>query len=218
MKPLTLDIDKRQIIILVVGVAMLFALILYWQFFYAPKAAEVSAISVKVKDLDINIKEEEAKRQALDYEKEINKIQQEVSRLQDKFPSQNELPTLFQELFNQADKFKIEIISLEPDKPSIYKTQGEEKTGLIFNKVPLKIQLRANYKPLAEFLKALYENPKFAFSFDDLKIDKIQSRETKVAKLEINLVLGAFVLSHEGAVSLEEDLQKTFDMNLRGLK
>ncbi len=218
MKPLILDIDKRQIIILVVGVAMLCALILYWQFFYAPKAAEVSAISEKVKDLDINIKEEEARRQAQGYEKEIAKIQAEVSRLSDKFPSQNELPSLFQELFNQADKFKIEIITLEPDKPAVYKTQGDEKTGLIFNKVPLKIQLRATYKLLAEFLKVLYENPKFAFSFDDLKIDKKQSQDIKATKLEIDLVLGAFILSHEGAISLEQDLKKTFDMNLRGLK
>lgn len=218
MKPLSLDIDKRQIIILVVGIAMLFALILYWQFFYAPKAAEVSAISVKVKDLDINIKEEEARRQAQGYEKEIAKIQAEVSRLQGKFPSQNELPGLFQELFNQADKFKIEIISLEPDKPAVYKTQGDEKAGLIFNKVPLKIQLRATYQPLAEFLKALYENPKFAFSFDELKIDKKQTQDIKAATLEVSLVLGAFVLSHEGAAPLEQDLRKTFDMNLRGLK
>lgn len=212
-----IDIDKRQVIILVVAIVMAGALFAYWQFVYWPKRQEVNLIYTKVKDFDINIKEEEAKVKAEGYEQEIAKIQQEVARLQNKFPSQNELPGLFKELFNLADKFNIEIVTLTPDKPSVYQSQGAgEKSDLIFNHVPISLRMRASYRALAEFLKALYDDKDFAFSFDALVLQRPANAQGAALKLDIELLIGAFVLSHSGAASLEQDLQKTFEMNLKG--
>ena len=203
-------------VILAVAIVMVFALFVYWQFFYRPKRQEVNAVYSKVKDFDINIKEEEAKQRARGYEEEIAKAQQEMARLQNKFPSQNELPSLFQELFNLADKFNIEIVSLTPDQPMVYQMQGAEKSDLIFNHVPLQLHLRAGYGSLAEFLKALYEDKDFAFSFDNLSIKKPENAQGSSFKLDIDLLIGAFIFSHQGAAPLEQDLQKTLGINSKG--
>lgn len=209
-----INIDKRQIIIIAVFIAMVIAIFAYWTLFYGPKSKEISLINAKVQDFDINIKEEEAKLQAKGYEEEIAKNQREVARLQDKFPSQNELPGMFQELFNLANKNRIEITSIEPDKPTVYKSKGTVTSELIFNKVPIHLKLQATYKDFAEFLKALFENPQYAFSFDDLEI---AMSDDIPGKLDINLLLGAFVLSHEGA-SIEQDIRKGLDLNFKGKK
>jgi Tfp pilus assembly protein PilO len=220
MNKVDLNIDKRQVIILVVGIAMVISLFIYWQFFYAPKRQEVSAIYSKVKDFDVNIQEEQVRIQAQGYEQEIAKMQQEVGRLQEKFPSSNELPGLYQELYVQADKFKVEIVSLEPDKPSVYQVQFPEKNDLIFNRVPIHLHMRASYRALAEFLQKLFDNAQYAFSFDELKIKKLapaESQEDIAQKLDIDMLVGAFVLSREGAAPLDQqELQKTFELNLRG--
>lgn len=215
MSSLNINIDKRQIIIIAVFVVMIIAVLGYWTLFYQPKSKEIAAISTKVQDFDINIKEEEAKVKARGYEEEIARNQQEVARLQDKFPSQNELPGLFQELFNIANKFHIDIVSIEPGKPDIYKSKNPAESDLVFNKVPIKLKLQSTYKDLAEFLKALFENPQYAFTFDDLEMVKLESMPSM---LDVDLLLGAFVLSHEGAVSIEQDVQKGLDFNFKGKK
>lgn len=215
MNSLNLNIDKRQIIIIAVFVVMVIAVLGYWTLFYQPKSKEIAAISTKVQDFDINIKEEEAKVKAKGYEEEIAKNQQEVSRLQDKFPSQNELPGLFQELFNIANKFHIEIVSIEPGTPEVYKSKNPAESDLVFNKVPIKLKLQSTYKDVSEFLRALYENPQYAFTFDDLEMARLTSMP---AMLDVDLLLGAFVLSHEGAASIEQEVQKGLDFNFKGKK
>lgn len=216
MNTANITIDKRQLIIIVSFVVMLLVVFVYWQIFYLPKSKEISTIYAKVKDFDVNIKEEEVKVKAQGYEEEIARTQAEVARLQDKFPSQNELPGLFQDLFTKAKKFNIEIISIEPDKPSVYKSKASPESDLVFNRVPIKLKLQASYRDLAEFLKSLYENPQYAFSFDDLELRVIENEDQK---LEVYLSLGAFVLSHEGAAPIEEqDLKKGLDFNLMGNK
>ena len=199
MKIGNFDIDRRQIIILVFATVMLLALFVYWQFFYLPKKKDIDDILRKVKDFDVNIKEEEVKVRAKGYEEEIAKMQQEVARLRKKFPSRNELPRLIQEIFNQADKFNVEIISIEPDTPEVYKSDVASKSDLIFNRIPISLELRASYRALAEFLKVLFENPQYAFSFDSLTLEK---KKGAISKLDIKLELGAFVLSHKGASPL----------------
>jgi Tfp pilus assembly protein PilO len=215
MNKINLNIDKRQLVILAIVVVMFMFVIAYWQFLYLPKSREVAIVRGRVTDFDVNIKEEEAKVKAAGYEQEIAKVQEEVKRLQDKFPSQNQLPSLFKELFNQANKFNIEIISLEPGKTEIFKPQGPSDASLIFNKVPIRLKLKAGYRALSEFLKALFENAQYAFSFDELKIDKPNDQNSK---LDVDLLLGAFVLSYEGAAPIEQDLQKGLEFNLRGKK
>jgi Tfp pilus assembly protein PilO len=194
---------------------MIIAVLGYWTLFYQPKSKEIAAISTKVQDFDINIKEEEAKVKARGYEEEIAKNQQEVSRLQDKFPSQNELPGLFQELFNIANKFHIEIVSIEPGTPEVYKSKNQAESDLVFNKVPIKLKLQSTYKDLSEFLRALFENPQYAFTFDDLEMARLKDMPPM---LDVDLLLGAFVLSHEGAASIEQEVQKGLDFNFKGKK
>ncbi|MBU2541579.1 MAG: type 4a pilus biogenesis protein PilO [Candidatus Omnitrophica bacterium] len=209
------NIDKRQVIILISAGIMFIVVFIFWQFLYLPKRRDITSILQKVKDFDINIKEEEVRVKAEGYEKEIAKMQAEVTKLQDKFPSQNELPGMFQELFNQADKFNIEIISIEPDKAMRYESQTDTKSDLIFNKVPIKLKLNAGYRPLTEFLKVMFENTQYAFSFDELKISKLKG---SASELEIELLLGAFVLSHGGALNLEADVEKGVDLHLKRKK
>lgn len=215
MSSLNINIDKRQIIIIAVFVVMIAAVLGYWMLFYQPKSKEIAAISTKVQDFDINIKEEEAKVKARGYEEEIARNQQEVARLQEKFPSQNELPGLFQELFNIANKFHVEIVSIEPGKPEVYKSKNPTESDLVFNKVPIKLKLRSTYKDAAELLKALFENPKYAFTFDDIEMEQLKDMPSM---LNIDLFLGAFVLSHEGAAPIEQDVQKGLDFNFKGKK
>ena len=124
----------------------------------------------------------------------------------------HEFPGLFQELFNQADKFNIEIISIEPEMSKKFESQVDSKTDLVFSKVPIELKLEAKYRSLAEFLKELFENSEYTFSFDKLVITKLRD---STSKLKIDLLLGAFILSHKGALDLEKDLERGVNLHLR---
>ena len=105
--------------------------------------------------------------------KKIEEIKAKMEDFKRKAVSEKELPRIIQQLTKKSSELDIEIISIKPiDKPP-FKTR-ELPQGV--SKAYIEVVLKAPYKVLSEYIKALGEMP-IVFTIESLVFEKFEGME-----------------------------------------
>jgi Tfp pilus assembly protein PilO len=138
----------------IVGISSLTALLFFLYLFYAPVLRKLSAVkrNLKVMEETLNFQSEDIRRLA-------------GLRLGERFLSSKEATYLINNLIRKSEFDEINFITVNIGTPASLRTW--ERTLRI---LPVKIEMKARYEDLAEFLKALEKQREALIMVRNLKI------------------------------------------------
>ncbi|RLI53313.1 MAG: hypothetical protein DRO87_11830 [Candidatus Thorarchaeota archaeon] len=121
-------------------------------------------------------------------EKNIEEIQKKIEKLKEKAASRRELPRIIQQLTKKSSELGIEIISIRPLEET---TMEGKNLPAGVSKAYVEVILKASYKKIGEYLKAIRELP-IILTLESLSITK--PAEEEIGKGE-NTLIATLVIS-----------------------
>jgi len=147
-------------------------------------------IEKKLKDAQAELaKMEKMIREIPNPKKNIEEIQKKMEELKEKAASRRELPRIIQQLTKKSSELEIEIISIRP----LEETFKEENLPAGVSKAYIEVVLKASYKKIGEYLKAIKELP-IILTLESLFITK--PMEEEIGKGENTLIATLVVSSY----------------------
>jgi type IV pilus assembly protein PilO len=135
--------DKMMIFVTLLAVVMV---VVYWQFVYAPKTAELAQVESHIESLqgsNHRAKAEMAKGDLDDLRRQAMRYQQNLQLMRQLVPTSNEVPALLEQVSTAARRVDLDINTVTPE-PVL---QGEQ-----FDTYRYKLTVIGGYHELAEFL------------------------------------------------------------------
>jgi type IV pilus assembly protein PilO len=135
--------DKMMVFVTLLAVVMV---VVYWQFVYAPKTAELAQVESHIESLtgsNHRAKAEMAKGDLDDLRRQALRYQQNLQLMRQLVPTSNEVPALLEQVSTAARRVDLDINTVTPE-PVI---QGEQ-----FDTYRYKLTVIGGYHELAEFL------------------------------------------------------------------
>src|SRR5580692_239704 len=135
--------DKMMIFVTLLAVVMV---VVYWQFVYAPKTAELAQVESHIESLqgsNHRAKAEMAKGDLDDLRAQALRYQQNLQLMRQLVPTTNEVPALLEQVSTAARRVNMELDGVQP-QPVV---MGES-----FDTYRYDITVTGDYHALAEFL------------------------------------------------------------------
>ena len=146
-------------------------------------------VEEKLKDAQSELaKMEKMIREVPNPEKSIEEIQKKIKELKEKAASRRELPRIIQQLTKKSSELGIEIISIRPLEETAIK---EKNLPAGVSKAYVEVILKASYKKIGEYLKAIKDLP-VILTLESLSITK--PAEEEMGKGE-NTLIATLVIS-----------------------
>lgn len=128
-------------------------------------------------------------------ENTINKLNQQLEKLNTMFPSTEE--GILNILSDTAAKFKINVISMNPEKKHIVEEIGKTPVAIKECKVQemeVSMVLKADYKTVNDFVRTIRQDFPVYIKFDYIKMDKVQESDGRHPILNIDLKMHAYLV------------------------
>lgn len=138
--------SQRDKLMLVVTLMSMVMMVVYWQFVYAPKTAEMAQARKHVESLQSSnqrAKAELAKGSVNDLRAQALRYQQNLQLMRQLVPTSNEVPALLEQVSTAARRVDLDINTVTPE-PVV---EGEQ-----FDTYRYKLTVIGGYHSLAEFL------------------------------------------------------------------
>jgi len=146
-------------------------------------------VEEKLKNAQFELaKMEKMIREVPNPEKNIEEIQKKIEKLKEKAASRRELPRIIQQLTKKSSELGIEIISIRPLEET---TMEGKNLPAGVSKAYVEVILKASYKKIGEYLKAIRELP-IILTLESLSITK--PAEEEIGKGE-NTLIATLVIS-----------------------
>ena len=138
--------------ILLVLVAVLLVLGLYWQFAYKGKAKTINRLRSDLSNKQAKLNENEAIARNLPrFKEEVQKLNQQLARVVQELPNQREIPNLLETISNLGGINGLDVIYIKP--------QNDVDQGF-YAEVPIAIKVKGGYHEMGLFLDALSRLPR----------------------------------------------------------
>ncbi len=146
-------------------------------------------IEEELKDAQSELaKMEKMIREVPNPKKNMEEIQKKMEELKKKAASRRELPRIIQQLTKKSSELGIEIISIRP----LEETVREKNLPAGVSKAYVEVTLKASYKKIGEYLKAIKELP-IILTLESLFVTK--PAEEEIEKGEENTLIATLVIS-----------------------
>ncbi len=138
--------------VLLVLVAVLLVLGLYWQFAYKGKAKTINRLRSDLSNKQAKLNENEAIARNLPrFKEEVQKLNQQLARVVQELPNQREIPNLLETISNLGGINGLDVIYIKP--------QNDVDQGF-YAEVPIAIKVKGGYHEMGLFLDALSRLPR----------------------------------------------------------
>ena len=139
---------KAGILLLIVALIS----VIYWYFFWSPKAEELDRAEKKLKQEEIKVREYEAIAAELPkFEKEYERLEREFELVSRKLPKEKEIPALIDGVYSEIAASSLESIIFAP-KPQVTKE--------IYAEIPIEMEVVGTYFNLADFFDRISRLPR----------------------------------------------------------
>jgi len=164
MSPEAKSQDKQVLIL--IGVVGLILCIAYVNFLLKPSIANLKKINPRLIELTENIRraESEIMRQAA-IEDRVKDLKSGIEGYEIVLSSEEELPSLLEELSEKAHESNVKIIGIKPKK--IVNVGSRQKTP--YREIPISIKAKCGYHQLGDFIARL-EGADRLFVISDIEI------------------------------------------------
>lgn len=186
---LAISKDKNQTKILFI-ILVLFVIAIYFYVLFLPSLKTIKALSPQIKTVKQQlglIQTDE--NNTLNFKSQIESQSTKLKVYQKKLPTEEEIPTLLEELSRLAKDTNIQIIAIKPKRSQ----KTTENVSEIYVELPIDIIAKSGYHQLGHFINKL-EN---ADRFLKIKNIKIVASSDDPLRHDVSLVVSAFVLSGE---------------------
>ncbi len=164
-----------------IGIYLLILVVLHI-FLGRPVIKLVNKEKEKLRDVQKKLQEMESLvRNIPDPKKKMEKLKKDIEKLKNKSASDKELPRVIRELTKKSSELNIEIISIRPIS-EIFFEEKELPRGV--SKSYIEVVLKAPYKIIGKYLKALEELP-IILTIETLSIEKPEELLESTEKKEI---------------------------------
>ena len=126
--------------------------VIYWYFFWSPKAEELKSAQNKLRQEEIKIREYEAIAAELPkFEIEYKRLEREFQLVSRKLPNEKEIPALIDGVYSEIAASNLESIIFAP-KPQVTKE--------IYAEIPIEMEVIGSYFNLADFFDRISRLPR----------------------------------------------------------
>ena len=167
---------KAGILLLIVALIS----VVYWYFFWSPKAEELDRAEKKLKQEEIKVREYEAIAPELPkFEKEYERLEREFELVSRKLPKEKEIPALIDGVYSEIAASSLESIIFAP-KPQVTKE--------IYAEIPIEMEVVGTYFNLADFFDRISRLPRIV-NVRDLQLTRNDIRGgTVILNAKFNVV------------------------------
>lgn len=191
-----LDEGQRKIII-----AIAIVLVAGWgfiQFIYLPQRGKLKQLRSELTAITTKLEAALTKLEiAGSAEDGIRAMKAELALLEQKLSTRERVSSVLKQLSEQAERFKINVLSISPQAPGPYlDSKGAPIRIGEFGceKLPIKIDMQCRYRTLGEYLKALRDELETLVTVDGLKVNKDKDISPL---LKVELIVTTYSLSKE---------------------
>ena len=178
------NITKQQINILIMAVAAVLSVALFFIFIYAPKQAQIRRLNQEFQDIEKSLTNIEVviggKR---DFGKGILRLKAKARSLDLKFINPDNIAEVLKLLSQQARRMKLEIISMQP-------SEFQRAEGLKCDKGSIDMNVIGTYQQLADYMQAVEERDTPLFIIRKFDVYKYQI----VPRLKAHITVDVFAL------------------------
>ena len=182
-------ITKRQKkILLAVGIVTV-ALVFFVIFIYIPMKKRLIESKDKLYAVEADIQKiREIAGEGTSVEGAISALKHKLEDLDEKFPEKEEV--ILRELSGLASRLDIEVVSTKPQKKRcINEIKGIpiSISACVVQEMPISMSLKATYKSLGDFIKALTEDFVIFVAVDNVRMDKPIDNAQRLLNIELEL-------------------------------
>jgi type IV pilus assembly protein PilO len=151
---------QKQLALLIVPLA---AAVLYWNFMYTPRTAELDQLEARVETLTTknNALRAVVARYGTDLPKRVAIFQEHVQQLEDLIPRREDVPVLIHQITQRALDTGVELTVIRP---------GSEVAGDFYSQQTFELQVRGQYHSIADYLTAIGSLTRIVRPYD-VKLD-----------------------------------------------
>ena len=190
-------LGKNSKIIVIVYVVLL--IVFVWgfsEYIYKPQGKDLKKIKNRFVMAAFELtKAQKDARNLKELEKDLREIQEELVYVKERLPQEKQISALLQQLAEEADRARIDFISILPQKEI-------EEEG--FMKMPVEIVLRCGYYNLTNYLKRIENLPRLV----EIEGIEIRTKGDLAPRLEVKLKVNTFSLKEEGIKKKRTTAQK----------
>lgn len=183
--------DKKNIIKISIA---LIGLIVLFVFLYLPEHQKVNRIK---KQIDVMQEQIDLTKTMLGDLSQLGlvlgKMQQEMSLFEKRLPAKKQISSILSELSNLAKKSEIDVVSINPEKPTQVINDDGEVVKIDQNtlsSIKINMNLKGSYKELADYLKRVQESLNIFAAIDEISISRVDDIYPKLnAKFALTIYL-----------------------------
>ena len=188
-----IDFKKNKKNIIKISIALI-GLIVLFVFLYLPQHQKVNRIK---KQIDLMQEQIDLTKTMLGDLSQLGlvlgKMQQEMSLFEKRLPAKKQISSILSELSNLAKKSEIDVVSINPEKPTQVINDDGEVVKIDQNtlsSIKINMNLKGSYKELADYLKRVQESLNIFAAIDEISISRVDDIYPKLnAKFALTIYL-----------------------------
>ncbi len=195
--------SRRERILLIVGVVLVFGLV-YFYYVYSPKQAEYQQLTETLSDRQAQLERMELTvRQAARLEAEYTELQSFIAAVEAKLPAEKDVPELLVQLERATRAIGIDLLSIKPaaletvqegSAPARGGARAPAPVPVVaggYSRFPIKLLMTASYSQVLRLMSTLQDFPRL------ILVKRLTVSPKAVPKLNIDLDVETYVLAKE---------------------
>ena len=186
-----IDLNKKDIIKISV---ILFVLVVLFMFIYLPQHQKVNRIKKQIEIMQEQI--DLTKNMLGDLSQlgfVLGQMQQEMFSFEKRLPEKKHISSILSELSNLTKQSKVEVVSLNPERPTHITNDNGEVVKIDQNALSsfrINMDIKGSYKELADYLKRVQESLNIFAAIDEISISRADDIYPKLnAKFTLTMYL-----------------------------
>lgn len=165
--------------------------VVYFYVFFIPTLRTIKTITPQIKTVKQQLKLIQTdENNVSNLKSQIESQSEKLQIYQKKLPTEEEIPTLLEDLSKLAKDTNVKIIAI---KPKHGQQAPESASSEVYTELPVDIVAKSGYHQLGSFINKLENSDRFM----KIKDIKINASTDDALRHDITLVVSAFVLSGE---------------------